>query len=137
MMAVVRECDDTCIVSCALAVLIESQGDTRAVVAELKELFAKRLPEAENEWAMYYLANAIAKMGGEEDADALIPMLGHPGSIVRGNGILLLSEFGGADTLAALERTKAWVSSGTERDAIDETISAIEKRLKEQAEGGD
>lgn len=139
MMAVVRECDNDCIVSCALAVLIESQGDKRAVVAELKDIFAKRLQENADEWTIYYMANAIAEMGGEEDAEVLIPMLDHPGWIVRVNGARFLGRIGGQKALEALKRARqrAQGRDPTERNAIEEAIAAIEKRLKEQAEGGD
>ena len=140
LMAIVRECDDRFTVSTALAILRESQGDKRAVVAELKDLFAKRLLEAQGdgEWTMCYMADAIADMGGEEDAEVLIPMLDHPGWIVRVNGARFLGRIGGEKALEALKeaRQQAQDRNPTERDAIDEAISAIENRLQEQAEGG-
>jgi len=136
MMAVVRECDDDCVVSSALAILIESQGDKRAVVAELKDLFAKRLPQAGevDEWTIYYMANAIAKMGGEEDAEVLIPMLDHSRWIVRVNGARFLGRLGGQRALDALEQAKTQLQNqgATEKGAIEEAISAIEKRLAKQ-----
>lgn len=138
LMAIVRECDDFMFIGRALSIMTDSQGDKREVVGELKTLLGQRLPKAEGdeEWTVYFMANAIAKMGVEEDLMALIPMLGHPGRIVRRNGILLLSEFGGADTLAALEqaRQQSQDRNPTERVAIDEAISAIEKRLGKEAE---
>jgi hypothetical protein len=138
MMAVVRECDNDCVVGSALAILIESQGDKRAVVAELKDLFAKRLPQAGevDEWTIYSMANAIAKMGEEEDGDVLIPMLDHSRWIVRVNGARFLGRLGGQKALEALERAKTQPQNQgpTEKDAIEEAIAAIEKRLAGNAE---
>lgn len=133
MMAVVRECDNEYVVGSALAILIESQGDKRAVVAELQDLLAKRLPQAGevDEWTIYSMANAIAKMGGEEDLEVLIPMLNHPRRKVRGYGVMLLSEYGSAATLAALEKERAWAFGLDALNAFGEAIAAIEKRLAE------
>ena len=136
LMAIVRECDDSMFVGRALSILIESQGDKRAVVAELKKLFAQRLPDAEDEWEIYYMANAIAEMGGEEDSEVLIPMLKHPGWIVRVNGARFLGRIGGAKALEALKeaRQQAQDRNPTEREAVEQAIAAVEKRLAEKGE---
>ncbi|MBQ7251415.1 MAG: HEAT repeat domain-containing protein [Kiritimatiellae bacterium] len=136
LMAVVRECDDSCLVGTALGILRESKGDKRAVVAELKEIFAKRLPQAEGDeaWIMIYMAKTIAETGGEEDAAALIPMLEHPRWEIRVNGARFLGRLGGQRALEALEcaKTRPQNQEPTEKDAIEEAISTIEKRLKKQ-----
>jgi len=138
MMAIVRECDEPVIASRALSVLLESKGDKRGVVADLKELMTKRLPRADGDemWLMIDMAKAIAEMGGDEDVDILIPMLDHPRWEVRVNGARFLGWRGGEKALEALERAKIQPQNQgrTEKNAIEESISAIEKRLEKEAE---
>lgn len=131
LMAAVRECNDRFLVGQALAMLRESQGDKRAVVSELKELVADWLPRTDrcDEDILIDMAEALADMGTEEDVMVLAPMLTHPLWRVRVIGARCLGRRGGFAALEALKQVQGQSLDRTEREAIDEAVSNIEKRL--------
>lgn len=138
MLAVVKECDNSMIVSHALATLRESPGEKGEVVAELKQIFAQRLPRAvgDETWIVDYIAAAIADIGTEEDMISLIPLLEHPNQRLRVMGARYLGQSGGQGALTALEQAKNRNSNQRVQQEIDKAIADIESRLAEDDAGG-
>jgi hypothetical protein len=136
MMAIVRQCDDPCIVSTALSVLKKSAGDKRAVVGELKPLFAERILRSEGDDEIAgYMAMALAAMGEEEDMSVLLPMLAHPCRRLRIIGTRCIGQRGGLAALEALEQARSSDTDALVREEIGKAISAIETRLAAQDTG--
>ena len=135
LMAVVRECDDYCVVSTALSILRESQGNKCAVVEELKEIFAGRLSKNgdDNQEMLIFMAEALANLGTEDDLDVLFPMLSRPEWRVRFIGTQCLGKRGGQRALKALEQVQGRDANNRVNAEIVKAISAIECRQAEKA----
>ena len=134
MLAIVRECDDWMVASSALAILSETSGDKRDVVAALKVFFSERLPHAkgEEEWLMTNIAQFVVAFGTEEDVSVLFPMLTHPELRVRYLGARYLGQRGGQQALDALEQAKSRESNNLVLDEMDKAVASIRGRLAGQ-----
>lgn len=137
MLAVVKECDNSMMVSHALAILRESPGEKGEVVVELKRIFAQRLPRAvgDETWIVDYIAAAIADIGTEDDTISLIPLLEHPNLRLRVMGARYLGQSGGQEALTALEQARSRNSNQRVQQEIFKAIDNIEKRLAAQNAG--
>jgi len=78
--------ENTLVASRALSVLCESQGDKRAVVAELGKVLEEKRSrtEPQNDLMLMLLAKAISDMGGKSDKQLLVPLFSHQSEDVRG-----------------------------------------------------
>lgn len=134
MLAIVRECDDSMIVSRALATLRESAGDKQPVVAELKRIFEQRFPPATRDasWIVDGIAAAISDIGTENDMIVLAPMLTNPDIRLRIMGARYFGKRGGESAIALLENAKSQYAEGRFRQEIDAAIAHIGNRLSKQ-----
>lgn len=134
MLAIVRECDDSMIVSRALATLRESAGDKQPVVAELKRIFEQRFPPATRDasWIVDGIAAAISDIGTENDMIVLAPMLTNPDIRLRIMGARYFGKRGGESAIALLENAKSQYAEGRFRQEIDAAIAHIGIRLSKQ-----
>jgi HEAT repeat protein len=134
MVAIAKECENSMIASYALSVLRESSGDKREAVAELKQFFAARFPNAEGEevWRMTFIAETLADIGTEDDVTVLAPMLTHPNMRVRYLGAQYLGQRGGQQAMEALERAKGRESNNLVLDEMNKAVTSITGRLAAQ-----
>lgn len=134
MLAIVKECEDTMLAKRALSILRQSSGDKEAVLKELKQIFATRLPHAEgdDEWLMSAIAQFIADFGTEDDVLVLLPMLEHPNIRMRYLGARYLGQGGGQRALEALKQVQGHDANKRVNEEIGKAISAIEARQAEK-----
>lgn len=134
MLAIVKECDDSMIVSRALATLRESAGDKQPVVAELKRIFDQRFPPAtrDESWIVDGIAAAISDIGTESDMIVLAPMLRNPDIRLRVMGARYFGKRGGQSAITVLENAKSHYSEDRFMSEIDAAIAIIGERLAAQ-----
>ena len=130
MLAIVRECDDSMIVSRALATLRESAGDKQPVVAELKRIFEQRYPPAtgDESWIVDGIAAAISDIGTANDMDVLVPMLTNSDIRLRVMGARYFGKRGGQSAIMVLENARDQYPEGRFRQEIDTAIANIAGR---------
>lgn len=121
-------------VKSALALLKGSNVDKAEMARQMKECLAEWLQGASwtHDWMIPLFADALMDAGGEEDLEALVPLLSHPVKPARFCAARHFGARGGRKELALLEEAKGTESDERILAAIERGIAEIKNRLAEE-----